>query len=80
MSANAEIIVQEKQEIILIPENAVIYDKNKETFAELYNSEIESQKERVSIEIGISNGTVTEVVSGLEEGQRVVRVDTGGIL
>jgi len=80
MSANAEIIVQEKHQIMLIPEVAIIYDKNKETFAEVYAPEIDSQKERVPIAIGISNGTVTEVVSGLQAGQKVVRVDTGGIL
>jgi HlyD family secretion protein len=80
MSANAEIIVEEKQQILLIPESAIIYDKDKKTFAEVYAPEIESQKERIPIEIGISNGSVTEVMSGLQEGQRVIRLDTGGII
>lgn len=80
MSANAEIIVEEKHQIKLIPEAAVIYGKNKETFAEVYAPDTDSQKERVTITIGISNGSVTEVVSGLQAGQKVVRVDTGGIL
>ena len=32
----------------------------------------ESGKQRVAIELGISNGTKSEVVSGLEEGAQVI--------
>ena len=80
MSANAEVIIEEKAGILLIPENAVIYDKERNTFAEVFDPAVEGQKRRVPINIGISDGTTTEVVSGIEEGTQVVRVDTGGII
>ena len=80
MSANAEIIVEEKEDVLLIPENAVIYGKDRNTAAEVYDPTVESLKRRVTIEIGISDGTTTELVSGLSEGETVIRADTGGFL
>lgn len=80
MSANAEIIVQQKAGILLVPEQAVIYDQDRKTFAELYDPTAATQRLRTPIEIGISNGTTTEVMAGLEEGQTVIRPSVGGIL
>jgi HlyD family secretion protein len=80
MSANAEIIVEEKRDILIIPENAIIYDKDRRTFAALYDPDAEGETRRTPIEIGISNGTLTQVTSGVEEGDRVVKVETGGLL
>ncbi len=80
MSANAEIIIEEKSGILLIPENAIIYDKDRDTFAEIFDPVAEGQKRRVPIQIGISDGTTTELVSGIDQGSQVVRVDTGGLL
>jgi len=80
MSANAEIIVEEKKNILLVPENAVVYDKDRQTFAEIYDPAAEGKSRRTKIEIGISNGTMTELVSGVAEGEQVIRADAGGII
>jgi len=80
MSANAEIIIEEKEDILLIPENAVVYGKDRNTFAEVYDPAEENQSRRVQIEIGISDGTTTELVSGLPEGETVITTDTGGLI
>jgi len=80
MSANAEIIVEEKRDILIIPENAIIYDRNRRTFVELLDPQAEEQKRRTPIEVGISNGTLTQVISGLQEGDRLVKVETGGLI
>jgi HlyD family secretion protein len=80
MSANAEIIVEEKDNILLIPENAIVYDKERHSFANIYDPSTESKQRKMAIEIGISDGTTTELVSGLNEGDRVLLSDTGGIL
>lgn len=80
MSANAEIIVQEKKDVLLIPENAVVYDQQRKTFVDVYDPAAEGQRKRVPIEVGISDGTTTEVVAGLEAGNQVVRTTTGGLL
>jgi HlyD family secretion protein len=80
MSANAEIIVEERKDILLIPESAVIYDRDRNRFAEIYEPSAEGLRVRVPIEIGISDGTTTELIAGVEEGRRVIRVSTGGII
>ena len=72
MSANAEIVIEEKKGILLIPETAIVYDKDRNAFAELYDTSQKESSRRVPIKIGISNGTTTEVISGLKEGDRIV--------
>ncbi|MEJ2145214.1 MAG: efflux RND transporter periplasmic adaptor subunit, partial [Acidobacteriota bacterium] len=80
MSANAEIIVEQKKDVLLIPESAVIYDKSRKTFVNLYDPAAEGHCRRVPVEIGISDGTTTEVVAGVNAGNQVVRSDAGGLL
>ncbi len=72
MTANAEIVLEEHKGTLLIPEGAVIYDAGRHTFAEVASARAKTGRERVPIKVGISNGTRTEVLSGLSQGQRVV--------
>lgn len=72
MSANAEIILQEKKGVLLIPENALIYDRQRKAFAEIPDSTTEKGKSRVPVQVGISNGVRTELIAGLKEGQQVI--------
>lgn len=72
MSANAELIQQEKQHVLLIPEAAVLYDKERHTSAELPDPKADGGKRKVGVQLGISNGIKTEVLAGLKEGQKVV--------
>ncbi len=72
MTANAEIILEERKHVLTIPEGAVLYAKNKSTEAEIPDSTNEKGKRRVPIKTGISNGSRTQVVSGLSEGQQVI--------
>jgi HlyD family secretion protein len=72
MSANAEIVIQEKKNVLAIPESAVVYDQRRRTFADVYDPSAENLKRRAPINIGISNGTLTELVSGLKQGEKVV--------
>ena len=72
MSANAELIIQEKHNVLLIPETAVVYDKDHKTFAHIPAQEAKLGWKQVPIQIGISNGINAEVTSGLKQGQRVI--------
>ncbi|MFY9688419.1 MAG: efflux RND transporter periplasmic adaptor subunit [Candidatus Acidiferrales bacterium] len=72
MSANAEIILEEKKNVLLIPEGAVIFDKDKNTFVETPDPKSDTGRRRVPVKLGISNGVKAEVVSGLSQGQQVV--------
>jgi HlyD family secretion protein len=77
MSANAEIIIEEKKSVVLVPESAIIYDRDRKAAIDLYEPGAKTNTRRVSIELGISNGTSTEVVAGLKEGARIVLKEKG---
>jgi HlyD family secretion protein len=72
MTANAEIVLEEHKGTLIIPESAVIYDAQRRTFAEVPSGHAKTGRERVAIKVGVSNGTRTEVLSGLAQGQKVV--------
>jgi HlyD family secretion protein len=72
MTANAEIILEERKGVLTIPEGAVLYARSKATEAEIPDPASETGKRRIPITTGISNGARTQVVRGLAEGQQVV--------
>ncbi len=72
MTANAEIILEEHKGVLQIPEGAILYDKDKKASVEIPNPKAKDGKDKIAVNIGISNGAKTEVLSGLKEGQEVV--------
>jgi HlyD family secretion protein len=72
MTANAEIILEEHKSVLQIPEGAIIYDKDKKASVEVPDPKAKDGKTKVAVNIGISNGAKTEVLSGLKENQDVV--------
>lgn len=72
MSANAEIVLDEHKGTLIVPEKAVIYDAQRAAWIEVPSVGKPGGKERKQIKIGIGNGTRTEVVQGLTEGQKVI--------
>jgi HlyD family secretion protein len=72
MTANAEILLDEHKKVLTVPENAVTYDNQKNAFVQIPDK---SQKEgfrKIPVKVGLSNGSVTEIASGLKEGDQVV--------
>jgi HlyD family secretion protein len=72
MTANAEIILDEHKNVLQIPEGAILYDKDKKASVEVPDPKGKEGKNKVAVNIGISNGAKTEVLSGLKEGDQVV--------
>jgi HlyD family secretion protein len=72
MTANAEIILEEKKGLLVIPEAAVVYDKDKSASVEIPDETAPGGKKKVPVTLGLSNGVKTEVVEGLAEGQQIV--------
>src|SRR5580700_9731402 len=72
MTANAEILLDEHKNVLMIPEGAIMYDKDKKASAEVPDPKAKDGKRKVALTIGISNGAKTEVQSGLKEGDQVV--------
>ena len=72
MTANAEIVLEDHKNVLLVPESAVIYDAQRNASIEIPTVGKPNGKEKVAIKTGISNGSRTEVLSGLNEKQQVV--------
>lgn len=72
MSANAEIILEEKKNVLLIPEGAILFDKNKNASVEVPDPKADTGRKKLAIELGISNGVKAEVLSGANQGQKVI--------
>jgi HlyD family secretion protein len=72
MSANAEIILDEKKNVLLVPEGAVIFDKDKNTSIEVPYPKGDNGRKKLAVKLGISNGVKAEIISGLNEGQKVI--------
>jgi len=72
MTANAEILLEEHKGVLTVPENAVIYDGQKNATVEVPDKKEKEGKRKVPVKVGISNGTLTELLSGLKEGDQVV--------
>jgi HlyD family secretion protein len=72
MTANAEIILEEHHNVLIIPENALIYDKDKKASVEVPDLKAKDGKRKVLVKVGISNGAKTELLSGLKKDDKVV--------
>jgi HlyD family secretion protein len=72
MTANAEILLEEHKNVLTVPEQAVIYDKDRNASVEVPDSSQKKGRRKVDIKAGISNGTKTEVLSGLKSGDTVI--------
>jgi HlyD family secretion protein len=72
MSANAEILLEEKKNVLMIPEAALIYDKERKASVEIPDAKADNGKKKLSVKLGISNGVKTEILEGLNEKQQVI--------
>jgi len=72
MTANAEVILEEKKGVLIVPESAVLYDKERKPSLEVPDAKADGGKRKVAVKLGISNGVKTELVEGLKEGDKVV--------
>ena len=72
MTANAEVILEEKKGVLTIPESAILYDKERKPSLEVPDAKADGGKRKVAVKLGISNGVKAELVEGLKEGDKVV--------
>jgi HlyD family secretion protein len=75
MTANAEILLDEHKGVLTVPENAVMYDKDKKASVEIPDKSQKEGKRKIPVTVGLSNGSVTEIVAGLKDGDQVVLQD-----
>jgi HlyD family secretion protein len=72
MTANAEIVLEERKGVLAVPEGAIIYKKDRSTEVQIPDATSESGTRRVPVTTGISNGSKTQIAKGLSEGQQVI--------
>jgi HlyD family secretion protein len=72
MTANAEVLLEEHKGVLMVPEGSLIYDKDRKASVEIPDPNGKDGKKKVPVTVGISNGSKTELLSGLKEGQQVV--------
>jgi HlyD family secretion protein len=72
MTANAEILLEEHKNVLTVPEQAVLYDKDRNASVEVPDPRQKNGRRKIEIKAGISNGTKTEVLAGLKPGDTVI--------
>jgi HlyD family secretion protein len=72
MTANAEILLDEHKGVLTVPENAVVYDNQKNASVEIPDKGQKDGQRKLPVKVGLSDGSKTEIVSGLKEGETVV--------
>jgi len=72
MSANAEIMLEEKKNVLMIPEASLIYDKERNAQVETPDAKADNGRKKIPVKLGISNGVKTEILQGLNEKQQVI--------
>jgi HlyD family secretion protein len=72
MTANAEVLLEEHKGILMVPEGALIYDKDRKASVQVPEPAAKDGRKKIDVTVGISNGSKTELLSGLKEGQQVI--------
>ena len=72
MTANAEVILEEKADTLIVPQAAVSYDETKAPYVDVADPAAAGGRRRVPVTIGIGNGTRTEIAGGVKAGDKVV--------
>jgi len=73
-SANADVVIREKQDVLIVPERLVTFDKKEsKSYVEVPGDTPEAEPKKINVEVGLSDGLNIEVVSGLKQGDKVVQ-------
>jgi HlyD family secretion protein len=72
-SANADVVIREKKDILLVAERLVTFeDGGKKAFVEIPGGAPKSPPRKVEIKTGLSDGLNVEVLEGLKAGDSVI--------
>ncbi len=72
-SANADVIIREKKDVLTVPERLVTYeDGGKKATVEVAQADPKAQPKKVEIKTGISDGLNVEVMDGVKKGDRLI--------
>jgi len=72
MTANAEIVLEEHPNSLIVPEAALTYDADRQAHVDLFDPAEKTGRRRVPVKVGVSNGTRAQITDGLNEGAKVI--------
>jgi len=72
MTANAEIVLEEHADSLIVPEAAITYDAQKNAFADLQSPGTKTGVTKTPVKVGVGNGTKIQILEGLKAGDKVV--------
>jgi len=72
MTANAEIVLEEHLDALIVPEAAVTYDAQKNAFVEVAAPGTKTGRKKVAVKLGVGNGTKIQILDGLKQGDKVI--------
>ena len=72
MTANAEIVLEEHTNALILPEAAVSYDAQKHAFVNIVVPGTKSGRRKSPVTLGVGNGTKIQVLDGVGEGDKVI--------
>ena len=72
MTANAEIVLEELADSLIMPEAAVTYDAQKNAFVDVAAPGAKSGRKKTAVKLGVANGTKIQILDGLKQGDKVI--------
>src|SRR5262245_585906 len=72
MTANAEIVLEELANSLIVPEAAVTYDSQKHAFVDVVSPGAKGGRRKTPVKLGVGNGTKIQVLDGVKEGDKVI--------
>lgn len=72
MTANAEIVLEEHPNSLIVPEAALTYDADRQAHVDVFDPAEKTSRRRVPVKVGVSNGTRAQILEGLKEGEKVI--------
>jgi HlyD family secretion protein len=72
MTANAEIVLEQFPNSLLLPETAIVFDDKRNASVNVVDVGAPGGRRKVDVKVGVGNGTRIQILSGLKAGDRVV--------
>jgi HlyD family secretion protein len=72
MTANAEIVLEEHADALIVPEAAITYDAQKNAFVEVVSARAKNGRTKIPVKLGVGNGTKIQILDGLKQGDKVI--------
>lgn len=72
MTANAEIILEQRPDALIVPEAAIAYDAERKASVDLFDPNTPTGRRTVPVKVGISNGTRAQLLGGVAKGDKVI--------